>query len=336
MKNYLFILALVATAGSLESARGDSPAPPSTYTEVSANGKFIFVMLPRESMTEELKRYNEKHQKVVKDIRERYSKSGMYRNDGSNQPLWTVDPLDWWAGVKITDDGLQAIGQGHWSNLSHQMSNATHEDLKQIAFSIYGNGKLIRSFMINELVDNPKLMRASVSHFEWLRKSKIVNDKHQYEIDTYDGNHIIFSLETGAILSKIHKPVLQRKPEDIRIDPTTKWLGNASELKLMEECSPGLITTRTDFERVWKVLRGGEKPPELDFAKEFVWIWTQKGWSIVDVNFSAPEYEDDDVATESAWTYGNAIPGFSYAIAVFSRDRLDLDSGKVIVKQQKR
>jgi hypothetical protein len=288
-------------------------------------------MLAPEPMNEELKRYNETHQKVVKDIRERYSKSGMYRNDGSKQPLWTVD---WWAGVTVPGDGIHVIRHGPWS----QRHASTKQDLEQTAFSIYANGKLTRSFQIGELVDNPKLMRISVSHFQWLRKSKILDDKHQYEIDTYDGNHIIFNLESGAILTKVYSPVPQRKPEDMQVAPASKWLGKTADLKLMPECPPGPITSRTEFEKIWKVLRGPEKPPEVDFSKEFAWTWTLKGWNIVDVGFYAPEYEDDNVATESTstWTGDKAIPGFSYAIAVFKRDRLDLVNGKVIIKEPKR
>jgi hypothetical protein len=335
MKSHSYCLALIAIAVSNVPIRGDSIASPYTFKEVSENGKFVFVMLAPESMNEELKGYNEKHQKVIRDIRERYIKSGMYRNDGTNNPLWTVD---WYAyGIVLGNDGVHAIQYSRLPGLENQGHLATKKDLEQKAFSIFSKGKLIRSFKISELVDDPALLEVSVSHFHWVRKGKINDDQHRYEIDTYDGNHVTIDLETGAILTKVHQPIPRRKPEVREAAPARKWLGNVADLKLMSECKDGLITQERDFANVWKALRGEEKIPKIDFLKEFVLVSTLKGWNILDVGFNAPEYEDDNVATESKSTRsGDSIDGFSYAIAVFNRDRLELVNGKVLVKDKKR
>ena len=335
MKFQPYCLAVVAISATISPTRGDTPAPPSTFKQVSDNGKFVFVVLAPESTDKELQRYNEKYQKTVREIREHYTKSGMYRNDGSNAPLWTVD---WWAGVTVSGDGKYVIRHGHWSVLANQSRQATKSDLVQTAFSVYANGKLVRSYKINELVDDPALMLASVSHFEWLRKGKINDAQHRYEIETYDGNRVIFDLETGAILSKVHQPTPRRKPEDREVAPAKKWIDKNDDLKLMEQCPSGVIATGAEFEKVWKLLRGKEKLPEVDFTREFVWITTYKGWNIVDINFRGPEYEDDNVADgyPAFWSGDKAIPGFSYAIAVFKRDRLEPVDGKVLIKDKKK
>ena len=72
-------------------------------------------------MNEKAKAYHEQSRKEVNAIRERYSKSGMYRNDGTREPLWTVD---WWAVVTVPGDGVHVIRQGPWSSLEQQSGDA--------------------------------------------------------------------------------------------------------------------------------------------------------------------------------------------------------------------
>src|SRR6516162_11460738 len=75
-------------------SRADKPATPATRTEIIANGKFLFVMLcPLALETEQ-----------GKAIRAKYPESGLYKNDGSKEPFWTVD----WYREKVTvaSDGV--------------------------------------------------------------------------------------------------------------------------------------------------------------------------------------------------------------------------------------
>jgi hypothetical protein len=58
--------------------------------------------------------------------------------------------------------------------------------LKQEAFSIFYKGKMVRSYSIGELVDEPKRLPMSVSHFMWLKESRIDDGKGHFELTTLD------------------------------------------------------------------------------------------------------------------------------------------------------
>jgi hypothetical protein len=200
------VLTVPAVAGLLlftGHARADKIGPPSTYKTLSANGKFVFVMLAPEPADQELRRYNEDHQKLVKAIRDLYNVSGLYRNDGSNDPLWTAE---WYkSGVKVASDGIHAVGHGRPAALGQKGKgdrSITNDDLKQEAVSFYAKGKLLRQVSIGELVDDPTKLPKSVSHFKWTKLTKLHDDASQFEIITHDRNRILIDLATAKIVEK--------------------------------------------------------------------------------------------------------------------------------------
>lgn len=93
----------------------DSIAPPYTYKKFSNDGKFVFVMIPRTSLENELQFWNEETKKVIKSIREMYPKSGLCKNDGSKEPLWTVDWYEY--SVQVSNDGVHIVVGGPWPRL---------------------------------------------------------------------------------------------------------------------------------------------------------------------------------------------------------------------------
>jgi hypothetical protein len=125
---------------------------------------------------------------VGRGIRRAYSQSGMYRNDGSLVPLWTVD---WYAfKVDIASDGVHLIRHGPWATF-------THEE----AISFFANGQLLRTHLIQELVDDDTKLRRSVSHFLWREDGRFDDAAFSYALKTKDGNRFVFDARTGEIVS---------------------------------------------------------------------------------------------------------------------------------------
>jgi hypothetical protein len=198
------VIALLPCLMFVDASRADSPARPGTYKKVSEDEKFVFVMIPPVPLEAELKRYNEEHQKVVKAIRDVYTKTGLYKNDGSKEPLWTVD---WYAfDVMIASDGVHLVRYGDWPTLEQHLKeknrSITKNDLKQRAVSIYAKGKLIREYSIGQFVENPNQLPMSVSHFQWLKKLRIIDEKNQLEIVTHDQRKIVIDLTTAKVVEK--------------------------------------------------------------------------------------------------------------------------------------
>ena len=146
-------------------------------------------MLAPVSVEEDVRRWNEETAADIQEIRRVYSQSGLYRNDGSTVPLWTVD---WYTyGVEIASDGVHLIRHGPWASSTEQE-----------AVSFFANGKLLKTYQIRELVDNPALLQHTFSHFFWLEDGRFDDDRLEYTLRTKDGNQFVFDVRTGEIVSK--------------------------------------------------------------------------------------------------------------------------------------
>jgi hypothetical protein len=189
-------LSLVPPASIL----ADSPAPQTDYIKTTPSGEYIFVMLVRENDTST---YNQTGMVVKKEeIRSKYSRSGLYRNDGSSAPLWTVD---WYSfGVFVFSDGVHLVKFGPWA-LSNNYS--------ELALAFYRSGEEIERYSVSALVANPSSLPHSVSHYMWGRSSSF--DDHptnRLHVETYNGERYIFDVTSGQIISKMIGPVSMPTP----------------------------------------------------------------------------------------------------------------------------
>ena len=115
------------------------------YTLETADKKYIFVMLRSGG-----------RQDALLPLSGKYPQSGLYLNDGSRIPLWTVD---WLGFVILPPDGIHLVRRGPW---------ARHEDGYNVeALSFFANGKLLKRYSVRDLVDFPWLLPRSVSHYAW-------------------------------------------------------------------------------------------------------------------------------------------------------------------------
>lgn len=119
-----------------------------------------------------------------------YPVSGLYRNDGSLTPLWTVD---WYAfEVRLSRDGRHLVRFG---------PRPSHARMLAVAF--YEEGRLLKAYTIEELVSNLEALPRSVSHFRW-RAGADVDDRRQIlRLRTLSGDTHLFDLTTGERLASL-------------------------------------------------------------------------------------------------------------------------------------
>jgi tetratricopeptide (TPR) repeat protein len=188
--------------------KADTEGIAGPYTIETADKKYVFVMLlpQRTYVTEALKRYPQ---------------SGMYLNDGSTTPLWTVD---WYANrVRPLSDGVHLIRYGDWARAS---GSYTEE-----ALTFFASGEELKSYPIGELVYFPQLLPHTFSHYEWQESLSAPEAGGSYpvklwgedtfpypEFDNIDEATLrlklatrqkdiyVFDLTTGEIISA-HRPV---------------------------------------------------------------------------------------------------------------------------------
>jgi hypothetical protein len=182
----LMLLALPSTAFA------DSPAPPRDYSVVTESGEFVFVMLARE----ELSVYNQVgFIRRDEELRQIYPKSGLYRNDGSSTPLWTVD---WYSfSVEVSSDGRHLAKYGPWA-----------QGYGELALAFYEDGKEIASYRVDQLVTIPfyPFLPHSKSHYEWLKTSENDDKQGTLEIETMSGDRYTFNIASGTPINNFILP----------------------------------------------------------------------------------------------------------------------------------
>ncbi len=157
-------------------AFADTPAPPRDFKKVTENTEYVFVMLAPDGWAEH-----------DPEIRKVYKRSGLYRNDGSGTPLWTVD----WYTFEVfpSSDGEHLVRMGPWASSTDEL-----------ALSFHKNGKEIKNYRINDLVHDESKLSRTASHFFWRSELKY-DDKHTVLfLKTIDNQAYRFSARTGELL----------------------------------------------------------------------------------------------------------------------------------------
>jgi hypothetical protein len=173
------------------TAFADKPATQCSYS-IDLGSDRVFVMFAVDQTQDCLSQGKEKLAAAAA-LRSKYRSSGLYRLE-SPEPVWTVD---WFAfKVFLSTDGKYVVRSGPWA------SSITNE-----AFSFFADGKLLRSYTVNDVVRYSFALPHSASHFEWEKTSGLNEAEKTFEVTTLEGGQFKFSLETGEMLIK-HFPLL--------------------------------------------------------------------------------------------------------------------------------
>mgnify|MGYP001765884185 FL=1 len=172
---------LIALSMSLAApVLADSEMPPTDYTKETQDGAYIFVMLAPDGP-----RWSSKEP----EIRKVYKYSGLYRNDGSREPLWKVY---WYSfSVYLSSDGKHVVRLGPWA-----------QSTRDLALAFYEDGKELKQYAISDLVKDTGALKHTVSHFFWRTDLKYNEKEGTVFLKTVDGISYTFSVKTGEIIKK--------------------------------------------------------------------------------------------------------------------------------------
>jgi hypothetical protein len=169
-------------------AWADTEAPPRSYTVPSSDGRFLFVMIAPLEVERDGASLKEEYRNEIKRIRAKYSISGLYLNDGSTTPLWTVD---WYShGVVVGSDGTHVVRLGPWART-----------LSDEAFTFFEDGKVIQSYKISDLVDTVAFLEPTTSHFFWIKDLNLDDQRQTFSVTTISKEQYAFDFTTGKIVS---------------------------------------------------------------------------------------------------------------------------------------
>jgi hypothetical protein len=159
-----------------QSVSALSPLPVEPYSiETGENNEFLFVMIPNYSLERIVNRY-------IDIAGYRYTKSGLYKNDGSGNSIWTIDFFD--RHASISKDGQYLVAP----------ANGTSKTIW-----IYKQGKMIKEISAAELTRTKLSMhaRAILGNFESIEHDP---DKNLLSVQTSSNDHYVINVSTGNII----------------------------------------------------------------------------------------------------------------------------------------
>lgn len=193
MKKIGLLATFIIFALSTVTGLADEKGVPSDYQKVSPDGKYVFVMLsPSES------RFAEKD----KTLRKKYRSSGLYKNDKSSTPLWKIDWYSAKQDIYLSSDGKHLVRMGFWTGRRDDEGLEKGEPaVKQLAVAFYNEGKLLKAYTIEDLIEKSNKIPPSVSYFRWKKEVSFDDATSQLSILTVEGKRYVFDVRSGEILT---------------------------------------------------------------------------------------------------------------------------------------
>jgi hypothetical protein len=153
------------------------------------------------------------------------------------------------------------------------------------------------------------------------------------KFDDENAEVITLARDKTAKVPDLSKAGKRRK--ETPIEPTEKWLGQVRDTSVAKKCPEEPITTAAEFEQMWKVLRGTDEVPKVDFSKEFVMVRTSTAFEITAFGLTLVEGKEE---VDSSQSIKLRMKGedLSYYIGVFRRELVDVVDDRIIVKGQKK
>jgi hypothetical protein len=188
MRIGLCLLLLFTLLVEADPVQADTVAMPFSFAAVAAQKNYVFVMIAPVAKGSDGSNLRDEERGAAQRLRARYRTSGLYANDGSTTPLWTVD---WYANsVLVPSDGIHLIRRGPWAE------NGSTE-----ALTFFAEGRKIRSYSVGELVDTTLTLPHTVSHFSWDKSITIDEASRTATVTTLNGDRYVIDFTNGGIIS---------------------------------------------------------------------------------------------------------------------------------------
>lgn len=179
MRNFIIASLLLLTVLS-GRAFADKEKVNDQYSVSSPNGKFVIEMIPSTNFGEAGKGFA-------------FATADAQHKD----TLWRVD---WFARkVFLADDGSRLVRFGPWAK--------DKKGLMDNAIGFYKKGKVVKQYLVKDLVKDKKSISATVSHYTWESCDSAVvsglsKDFKTYTLVTTDRIMYVFNTSTGKIIKK--------------------------------------------------------------------------------------------------------------------------------------
>ena len=163
----------------------------------SQDGRYLLVMVSPHPVDEDASRQTREAE--VREIRKRYKQSGLYRNDGSSEPLWTIPYHIPDYKVYLAPDGEHlVVAMEHWG---HTISNIPRGGVvffyrKGEALASYRDHELIRCFLLKWMAG--RLFSRDIDCTE----ARFDPQALTYTVKTSQSEEVVLDVTTGRIVRR--------------------------------------------------------------------------------------------------------------------------------------
>lgn len=164
-----------------QASASDAAAPRASYRRKV--GPYTFVMLASGS-------------KPMKTAKGRaYPYSGLYADNGSTAPLWTVD----WYGQEVY---LLPDGE-HLARVEHRVPLRNgRADQGAPAVVVYERGRSVKQYALQDLDLEDGAVQLGKETARWAHSAKLIAERGVLRITTMDDEMLEFSMTTGELLKR--------------------------------------------------------------------------------------------------------------------------------------
>jgi hypothetical protein len=181
------LLCVLGTAGPVLAGL----VPRGTWREVTDDGKYVVVAICRQSLEEELAYQRTNSDAEIRAIRATYPASGLYRNDGSTDPIWTFAVEPWPRSVEIAPDGIHAVLPGGWV-----------DSVGGTVVYLLRNGNVFREYDVEQIIPNLRLkVLANRGYMISCAGVSFDRENMTYTVVTEQGERTVIDVTTGAIVA---------------------------------------------------------------------------------------------------------------------------------------
>lgn len=195
------IISLVILLLAAFPAFADTFAPPCPRKFESQDSMYAFVALPKQTR-DECSRSSDADATTGRELRTKFTKSGLYEDGDPARPRWTIDEHFTYEPIFVSNDGNTVVKRGTFSNVISSDTISTYEGSSVIAITIYKDGREFRKYTVGDFVRNEDAVKHTVTTVRWSKNIAINNEISRLIVETLDDLRYEIDLGTGEIVDR--------------------------------------------------------------------------------------------------------------------------------------
>lgn len=169
---FAFLLALLLTT----IVNADSPPGMGSFTEPTADGQSVCVMIVGEDSD-----------------RSKYSYNGLYTNTDSPELIYRVDWETW--RIALSNNGDYVVRWGIWPK---------PKEYDALALAFYYQGQHLKSYKLSDLTQRFDRLKQNVIMIEWEHLHHLDINTNQLTVQLLSGENYVFDITTGEIINEFY------------------------------------------------------------------------------------------------------------------------------------